>query len=79
MSYGITLLALTRLKVTSWATVTTTSLIIGLIVCFAEILPQTTWYLFPFEYILIEFIDRIIAFFLISLFFNLFTFKHKVK
>jgi hypothetical protein len=75
----LTLLVLTRLRVTNRTVVTTTSLITGLIVCFSKILPQSTWYLFPIDYVLIELMDSIVAFFLIGVFFALFTFKNKAK
>lgn len=66
---------LTKLTAKNKLSIIVTSVIIGLIICVAEILPTATWYLFPLDYIIIEIFDTILAFALTGIFFSLYTFK----
>ena len=62
VSAGLLLLLLTRLADRSLKNVLVTSLIMGLLVGFMSDLPQTSWFLLPFEYALTNMLDHLVGF-----------------
>lgn len=62
VSAGLLLLVLSRLADQSLRNVMVTSLIMGLLVGFMSDLPQTSWFLLPFEYAITNMVDHLVGF-----------------
>lgn len=54
------------------------SLAIGLVICTGSIFPNTLWYLYPSNYVLVEISDVVISFLLVGIFLSLYTFKNSI-
>ena len=64
------LIILMKQQVKSTGAMFSTAILIGLIISFASDFPQMNWYMFPFDYTLINVFDHLIGFGLVGLLFS---------